>query len=105
MPSNFELQFEQLWTNYFPEIDLTAEVKLIPNRRFRFDYVHEQSKTAIELNGGNWIRGRHSRPASLIKEYEKINLAQLLGYTIFILTHEMLDFNWLEKIKNHIISR
>lgn len=98
MVSKLEEQFESLWVNLFPDIDLEAEVKLIPNRRFRFDYVHYESQTAIEINGGNWNYGRHCRPKSLMSEYEKINLAQLLGFKVFILSGEMINDTWLQKI-------
>lgn len=102
MVSKLELQFEQLWVDLYPDIDLEAEVQLIPNRKFRFDYVHFISKTAIEINGGNWNYGRHCRPQSLLKEYEKINLAQLLGFNVFILSGEMINDTWLQKIGDFI---
>lgn len=104
MPSLLESQFEDLWVNLYPDIELIAEVQLIPKRRFRFDYVHLPSKTAIEINGGNWNYGRHCRPQSLLSEYEKINLAQLQGYRVFILSGEMITTEWLEKIANHITT-
>lgn len=102
MVSKLELQFEQLWVELYPDIDLEAEVRLIPNRKFRFDYVHFPTKTAIEINGGNWNYGRHCRPQSLLSEYEKINLAQLLGFTVFILSGEMINDIWLQKISDFI---
>jgi len=102
MVSKLEEQFEQLWVELYPDIDLEAEVRLIPNRKFRFDYVHYESKTAIEINGGNWNYGRHCRPQSLLSEYEKINLAQLLGFTVFILSGEMINDKWLQKISEFI---
>ena len=105
MPSKLELQFEQLWEAYFSHIDLEAEVKLIPNRRFRFDFVHHPSKTIIEINGGNWKYGRHCRPQSLLSEYEKLNLAQLSGYKVFILTAEMLTNEWLQLIADFITHK
>lgn len=100
--SNLENQFITLWESLFPEIKLDTEVKLIPQRRFRFDFVHRLSKVAIEINGGNWSRGRHTRASALLSEYEKINLAQMEGYQIFILNNEMITEEWLRKIYEQI---
>lgn len=100
-----EQKFETLWAKKYPEIELTKEVRVIPKRRFRFDFVHLPTKTAIEINGGNWIYGRHCRPSSLMSEYTKLNLAQSLNYHIFILTPEMITYQWLDVIYNHISDR
>jgi len=102
--SHLEQQFLDLWRYYCPHLFLDREVKLIPKRRFRFDFVHQPSQVAIEINGGNWVRGRHTRPAGLLKEYEKHNLAQLLGYQVFILSKEMINEDWIKKIEDYINS-
>ena len=49
MPSNLEFRFDNLWNELHPDIELETEVKLIPKRRFRFDYVHLLSKIIIEV--------------------------------------------------------
>jgi very-short-patch-repair endonuclease len=105
MISKLEREFEHLWTALYPEIDLTAEVKLIPKRRFRFDYVHEPSKVAIEINGGNWVKGRHTRPQALSDEYEKVLLANLEGYTVLFVSEKQINQDYLEKIKQVIEQR
>ena len=50
--SKLENEFIELWRKQYPEIYLEREVRLIPDRRFRFDYVHVSSRTVIEVNGG-----------------------------------------------------
>jgi hypothetical protein len=102
MPSNLEFRFDNLWNELHPDIELETEVKLIPKRRFRFDYVHLLSKIIIEVNGGNWAGGRHTRPANLVNEYEKLNLIQSMGYNVFILTGEMITERWLNLIAQSI---
>jgi len=102
MPSELECRFDNLWDELYPEIELATEVKLIPKRRFRYDYVHYDSKVVIEVNGGNWTHGRHTRPANLLSEYEKLNLAQNLGFNVFILTGEMITADWLNLIATTI---
>ena len=98
--SSLELKFDFLWNQLYPNIDLETEVKLIPKRRFRFDYVHHPSKTAIEVNGGNYIRGRHTRASGLENEYEKIRLAAKLGYQTIIISGSQIN----EEVFNDIIE-
>lgn len=105
MPSYLERQFEQLWTYYYPNIDLEAEVLLVPNRKFRFDYVHLPSKTAIELNGGLYSRGRHSRGIGQEKDYEKALLANLEGYLVINLGTNQIKAEFLEMVYKVIIQR
>lgn len=104
--SHLEEKFIFLWEQKYPHIILDREVKLIPNRRFRFDFVHSDSKVAIEINGGNWGRGRHTRASALDSEYAKINLAQLEGWEVYLLSGDMLTDEWLgrvgERINHHL---
>jgi very-short-patch-repair endonuclease len=105
MSSKLELKFINLWRSLHPSIELISEVKLIPKRRFRFDFVHMDSKTAIELNGGNFINGRHTRPVALNNEYEKMNLALLNGYQVFTLSNQMINEKWVNEIYSYILSK
>jgi hypothetical protein len=105
MISPLEFEFDNLWEQLFPDIELVAEIQLIPGRKFRFDYVHLEGKVVIELNGGNWVYGRHCRPKSLATEYEKLNLIQSLDYAVFILNNEMITERWLSLIATTISQR
>jgi hypothetical protein len=68
------------------------------NRRWRLDYfVQSPSHTcAIEVNGGQWIGGRHTNPVSYESDLEKLNAVQALGIPVFQFTYQML------KRKEHI---
>ena len=44
-----------------------------PQRAWRSDIAFPTVKVAIEIQGGNWLYGRHCNPASLPSEYEKQN--------------------------------
>lgn len=61
------------------------EVKLIPNRKYRFDFVWEKEKIAVEIEGGIWMRygGAHSRPWGILRDMEKSNYATRLGYQVY----------------------
>jgi len=59
------------------------ELKFCPWRKFRFDLAYSDLLWAFEINGAIWQQGRHSRGSGLIKEYEKLNLAQSLGWRVY----------------------
>jgi hypothetical protein len=59
-----------------------------------------QSKTAIELEGGIWIQGRHTRARGFQNDAEKYNTAQLLGWTVFRLTK--IEAETLRQIISHV---
>lgn len=58
------------------------EVRFAPPRRWRFDVAWPAWLVAVEVNGGVWVAGRHSRGAGQIKDFEKLNQAQLLGWCV-----------------------
>lgn len=102
MPSTAELKFAELWDLLYPDIDLHTEYRFIPPHRFRFDFANLIAKVAIEINGGNWVHGRHTRASNLSDEYKKLNLATLNGWRVFVLSPEMINQDWLEKIASVI---
>ena len=56
------------------------ELRFAPPRRWRFDYAWPAKKLALEVQGGIWTAGRHSRGAAMLKEWEKLNAAAVLGW-------------------------
>lgn len=61
--------------------------------------------TAIEIEGGTWINGAHSRGGHYASDCEKYNEAALLGWVIFRVTSDMVGTEWAMKIKKHIHDR
>jgi hypothetical protein len=57
-----------------------AEYKFHPVRRWRFDFCWLEQKVYLEINGGIFILGRHSRGPALLKEWEKIAAATAMGF-------------------------
>jgi hypothetical protein len=50
------------------------------DRKFRFDLCWPDRKIYLEIDGGNYAGGRHTRPEALARDYEKRNLATILGW-------------------------
>lgn len=103
--SVLERYFMDLWEQMFPDIKLDREIKLIPGRNFRFDFVHEPSKLAIEINGGIYGRGRHSRGKAQESDYDKILLAARQGYVTVQLGTTQITMTYLNIIKEIINVR
>lgn len=57
-----------------------------PNRRWRFDFAQPKIMVAVEIDGGCFVHGRHSRGVGQIKDMEKMNEAQKLGWRVFHFT-------------------
>ena len=58
------------------------EYKFDPERKWRFDYAWLANLVALEIEGGVWTGGRHTRGAGYVKDMEKYNAAQLLGWVV-----------------------
>lgn len=69
--------------------DPILEHRFAPPRRWRFDLAWPSDKVALEIEGGTWINGRHSRGAAFEKDCEKYNTAVLLGWQVFRVTNHM----------------
>lgn len=59
-----------------------AEHRFHPVRRWRFDYAWPRHCLALEVEGGVWTRGRHTRPAGFLRDVEKYNAAAVLGWRV-----------------------
>lgn len=89
-PSELESRFLatiQMYQLPMPE----REVGLIPGRRFRTDMYWPQFKLAVELDGGTWINGRHSRGTGYENDARKQNLLVLQGIRVLRFTSAMVD--------------
>lgn len=60
----------------------TRELVFAKPMRWRFDFAWPDRLLAVEVNGGVWIRGRHSRGKGQINDMDKLNQAQLLGWKV-----------------------
>ncbi len=67
------------------------EYRFNPRRRWRADFAHPELKILAELEGGIWIRGRHTRGEGYINDMEKYNSATVLGYKVLRYTPEQMD--------------
>jgi len=96
-------KFEILWKS-LGGWGLLKEYKFADGRRFRFDYYHIDG-VAIELEGGVWSRGRHTRPTGFLNDMEKYNLAASMGILVFRVPSHDISTKWLSPIIKTINER
>ena len=59
-----------------------AEMRFHPARRWRFDFAWPDHRVAIEIEGGVWTAGRHTRGQGFLSDIEKYNAAAELGWRL-----------------------
>ena len=68
-----------------------TEYRFHPTRRWRFDFAYPDRMVAIEVEGGIWSRGRHTRGKGFEEDCRKYNEAACLGWRVIRVTGGMLD--------------
>ena len=74
-------------------------------RKFRFDFAHASSRTAIEIQGGVYNRGAHVRPEGYRNDCEKALIARELMWTTVALTTDMITDLYVDRIIDLCLSR
>jgi very-short-patch-repair endonuclease len=80
------------------------EYRFSPPRRYRADFAYPERKLLIEVEGGVWTRGRHTRGAGYTSDAEKYNLATVKGWRVLRFTGDMIKngsaIDTIEKVLN-----
>ena len=58
------------------------EYRFAADRKWRFDFAWPDRKLAVEVEGGVYSGGRHTRGAGYVKDMEKYNRAAVLGWCV-----------------------
>lgn len=92
--SQLEFRF-LLWLKEW-KIDhlFVREYRFHPDRRWRLDFYSEKYRVGVELEGGLFTYGGHSRGAGYLKNLEKYNAATAMGIRLFRYgsTNQMAEF-------------
>lgn len=93
----FARQFEATWA-LLGGPALEKEVRFDPDRQWRADYLHRPTMTLIELDGGVYNKGRHTRGAGFVEDCFKLNSAALHGYGVIRIATGMATAHYLQQI-------
>lgn len=67
------------------------EYRFHPVRKWRFDYAWVDRRISVEIEGGIWSRGRHTRGGGFMGDLEKYNEATRLLWRIYRFTPQQLS--------------
>lgn len=70
-----------------------SEYRFAPPRRWRFDFAWPDHRLAVELEGGVWTGGRHTRASGYIADCDKYNAAVLAGWRVLRYTRAHINQN------------
>lgn len=77
------------------------EVRFHPSRRWRCDMAWRQQRVALDVQGGTYVEGKHSRGKGQANDAEKGNEAQLLGWLFLLATVDHVRsgqaLGWIER--------
>lgn len=62
----------------------------VSRRRWRFDYAWPAQRVALEVEGGVWVRGRHTRGKGYVNDLEKYSEAAAQGWRLIRVTPDQL---------------
>lgn len=100
MASHLEAKFQLEWKAVGgPRLE--REYEFHPVRRWRADFAHVESMTLVEIEGGIWVKGRHSRGSGFEKDCEKYLEAALLGFKLIRLAPKQITAETLDRIARH----
>jgi hypothetical protein len=68
-----------------------AEYRFHPRRRWRFDWAWPSARVALEIEGGAWTQGRHTRGKGFVADMEKYNAATLAGWRVLRVTPQQFE--------------
>jgi very-short-patch-repair endonuclease len=68
---------------------LSVQLQFAPPRRWRWDIAWPEQMVAVEIQGGTWTQGRHSRGAGYRADCEKSNAGTAMGWRVIRVTSDM----------------
>ena len=104
--SRLEAKFALYWRGLGgPELE--REFRFHPERKWRADFAHVESRTLIEIEGGIYVEGggRHNRSAGFIADTEKYLEAFLAGWSVVRLTSAQITAPNIERLIRAVHDR
>lgn len=93
MSSSLERTFVYYLRFLCPDLTegMVEQYRIVPDRRWRWDFAWPEKKVAIELHGGLWSSGAHTRAAGVQRDMNKANAATMAGWRVLYFSTDDLD--------------
>lgn len=75
-----------------------TEFRFHPERKWRFDFAWPEQKVAVEVDGGVFSGGRHTRGMGFIRDCEKLNMACEMGWKVLRYQPGKLDYQQVRRV-------
>lgn len=76
------------------------EFRFAPPRMWRFDFAFPASRVALEVEGGVWTGGRHTRGKGFLNDCEKYSEAAVLGWAVIrVPPNKLLELETIDLIR------
>ena len=77
------------------------EYRFHPTRKWRIDYAWPKQKLAVEIEGGVWTQGRHTRGSGFVKDIIKYNALTELGWRLLRYQPSKIDYEQISRVLNN----
>ena len=78
------------------------EYRFLASRRFRFDFAWPKLLLAVEVEGGSYVGGRHTRGAGFEQDCWKYNVALVNGWRVLRVTPKQITSGeavaWIQQL-------
>ena len=82
------------------KVEFEQEFKFHPTRKWSADFHLKGKKVLVEVEGGIWSNGRHTRGKGYLGDLEKYNTATMMGYQVIrFSTEQVKSDKAIEKIE------
>lgn len=80
------------------------EYQFHPVRKWRFDFADVSKMIAVEIEGGTWSGGAHTRGRGFEEDCEKYNEAAVFGWRVFRFTGKMVEDGTLQRVMREALT-
>lgn len=80
--SDLEDAFEHWWSLLGDATPYKRQYKFHPTQNYAADFAFPDEMLLVEIEGGIWIRGAHSRGSGVMKDIKRQNAATKLGWAM-----------------------
>lgn len=68
-----------------------GQYRFVPGRLYRFDRAWAAQLVAVEIQGGLWVNGAHSRGSGVERDCVKLSIAAALGWRVLPISKAMIE--------------
>lgn len=81
------------------------EHRFAPPRRWRMDFADPARMIAVEIEGGTWAGGRHTRGSGFAADCEKYSTAAVMGWRVLRFTTDQVNSGMALQMLQQAIAR